>query len=69
MLLHLVVPGFGAQMEAKARSDTSGSTHSLLQVGFARPDCRVVGHVVVRSEELHFRFARIYYIDYVVDCD
>ena len=55
-------------MKRESRSDTSGSTSPLFQVGLACPNRRIVGHVVVSREDLHLRFTRINHEHDIVNC-
>ena len=54
-------------MEGKSRSHSASPTPSLLEVGATRPHDRVVGHVVVGSEDLHLRLARVDHEHDIVD--
>lgn len=56
-------------MKSEARPHSTCSTFPLLNVGFRAPDSRVIGHVVVRREQLDFGFARINHKHDVVDSD
>lgn len=43
-----------AQMETKSGTHTSSSSFPLLQISFWCPDCGIVCHVIMSSEQLHF---------------
>lgn len=43
-----------AQLETKSSTHTSGSSFPLRQIGFWCPECGVVRHVIMSSEQLHF---------------
>ena len=52
VFVHLVQPSPGAEVEAETGTDAAGATAALDQIVLRRPDCRVVGHIVVGGEEL-----------------
>ena len=54
-------------MEGKSRSHSASPSTSLFEVGATRPNDRVVGHVVVGSEDLHLRLARVDHEHDIVD--
>ena len=56
-------------MKGEAGPNASGAPPPLLQIGLARPHRGVVGHVVVRREELHLHLAAVDDVDDVVDGD
>ena len=61
--------GPAAQMKRKSRPDTTRPSSPLLQVGLRCPNRRIIGHIIVRCEDLHFGFAWIDHENNVVDGD
>ena len=60
---------FAAQMKAESWSYTSGSSSSLGKVSFRAPYSSVVGHVIMRCENFHFRFTSINYVNNIINCN
>lgn len=55
------------KMETESRPDSTCSSLPLFQIGAGCPDCGIIGHVVVRREQLHLCFTTVNDINYVVD--
>ena len=69
VLVHLGIPGLRTEVESKPRTHASSPTSTLLEVSLGGPDGGIVGHVVVRGEELHLGLAGVDHEDDVVDRD
>ncbi len=69
MLVQTIVARARDQMKGEAGTHAARPPPPLLQIRLARPHRGVVGHVVVRREELHLHLAAVDDVDYVVDGD
>jgi hypothetical protein len=69
MLIQAIVSRPRDQMKSESGTHTARPPPPLLQVGLARPHRGVVGHVVVRREELHLHLAAVDDVHYVVNGD
>jgi hypothetical protein len=69
MLIESIVSRARDQMKGEAGTHATRPPPPLLQVGLARPHRGVVGHIVVRREELHLHLAAVDDVDDVVDGD
>ena len=56
-------------MKRKSWPHSASTSSSLLQVGFWGPNCCIIGHVVMRSEQFHFSFATVDDKNHVVNCN
>ena len=56
-------------MKGEAGTHAAGAPSPLPQIGLARPHRGVVGHVVVRREEIHLHLAAVDDVDDIVDGD
>ncbi len=69
MLIKAIVARARNQMKGEPGTHAARPPPPLLQIGLARPHRGVVGHVVVRREELHLHLAAVDDVDDVVDGD
>mgnify|MGYP006897511352 CR=1 FL=1 len=66
-MLGINLPCSATQMEGKPWPHPPRPSPPLLEIGLARPHRGVVGHVVVRREQLHLGLAAVDHVDNVVD--
>jgi hypothetical protein len=69
MLIEAIVARARNQMKSEAGTHATRPPPPLPQVGLARPHRGVVGHVVVRREELYLHLAAVDDVDDIVDGD